>query len=1463
MSKKLKEQAANDASEGDAIKVFVRVRPSESHDADAAFGQCLEVRLPDTIIMHSKPEPKVFTYDHVTAANTTQESVFTAVGKRIIESCVGGFNGTIFAYGQTGSGKTFTMLGPCEDGDNFHHEMRGVIPRSFEYLFSLVNREREKHGDRYEFLCRCSFLEIYNEQIYDLLDPASLGLHLRENMKKGVFVDGLIERAVASASEAYGVLQAGWHNRRVAATSMNRESSRSHAVFTVSIESKEKKAGVSNIRVSQLHLVDLAGSERQKDTKAIGVRLKEAGSINKSLSILGNVIMALVDIAHGKQRHVPYRDSKLSFLLRDSLGGNAKTYIIANVHPDAKCFGETLSTLKFARRAKMIKNRAVVNEDTQGNVMHLQAEIRRLREALCMKGAEGSIPRGPSESGDSQMSNSSTESNGPVSGQQSGSSSSSKWKKYFLEAMSLRDIVEVEKREMREKVSSLEELCSKRDQVISSNKMIIKFRNSTIDMLQKTKNKALLKEDRDLLNENLKKEIEQLQEQLEHNPFVMRYVVENQSLRAQNKKLKMMEAVRSGEAMAATKAEELETLFLELREGLSKNRRYSSTPVDGEKVPTSTLVILKSQIKKLQDELENAKQEHAEQEEMTRTTRLDLESELAAYKKANLDMEKTLQGMKIKNRMDRDAMNDIHMQTIKSITTPKKVTYQLRSRTVLRTAGEETPGGPGFAGLSDNGSPLRSHSTNSLPPSGDILVTNSSPAMSEEGIIDEEMPEHVIEQCNEALTIELQKLQDKNANLQQQLEEHESQKHKMLQNSSKLDHQLQQITELYSTESQAWQEHEKDLTTRLAEATIQISTLQRDYEMTRGEAEDFKVMLQAADKEIGQEKKQKSKVTQDWDRVRAALDAQVVRLENEMCGQSRELENLTEDREQLQDAYNTLQAEHEFQQQREADLENRLKGKKAEITQLQEEIQKHLEKLDSERDKSMRLTAELRQGDNTKKDLLDAQELIDQFREERDDLLHRLDTEALKLSSSKEDLETVNSALTAIKKTDVEQKEALSSLMAALQGQKGMVKDKEEQLASMQMQLEDTRGQVSLLEAALEEGKASGAGLQSQIAALEDRMHAQAGEYQEQIEQMRADAMDANQHQKELLKELEKQSEELTQLHKQMKEKEEEYETKESEHKDTIESLEEQLEEVKTNLSTVVVELDEPESKKRKMADAQAMEIESLRDSEKRFKELSSVYDNMRDQMNEEIRSLKMKADELEDVRISKEILQAQHTALTYEIEQVRNEMAEKESSLKDEVNHLKRDMERQKTVLASMLRDKDEAVEKLYTVQTTLDQVKANEEILQENMDQVMEELDRTSALESTHFKEKEDIKSKLEEEREEKSKLTKDLTRLKEVYEEAEKKITELGGHQNPKQKIHHLQAVKSENYFLKEEVESLEKQLGKAQSDSEQMKRDYEALQKRLTSSSAEPPEEAGATTCIRCLPHSKRIMQTQTA
>ncbi len=205
-------------------------------------------------------------------------------------------------------------------------------------------------GSVFNYLIRCSYLEIYNEQIMDLLDPSSVNLHIREDIKKGVYVEGLIEETVSNAQEMMELIARGSRNRHVGSTSMNKESSRSHSVLTTIIETKSMKegGGVWNIKTSRFHIIDLAGSERQKYTGDVGERLKEAGMINKSLSALGNVINSLVDISEGKNRHVHYRDSKLTFLLRDSLGGNSKTVIIANISPSGVNYGETLSTLKFA-----------------------------------------------------------------------------------------------------------------------------------------------------------------------------------------------------------------------------------------------------------------------------------------------------------------------------------------------------------------------------------------------------------------------------------------------------------------------------------------------------------------------------------------------------------------------------------------------------------------------------------------------------------------------------------------------------------------------------------------------------------------------------------------------------------------------------------------------------------------------------------------------------------------------------------------------------------------------------------------------------------------------------------------------------------------------------------------------------------------------------------------------------------
>ena len=224
------------------------------------------------------------------------------------------------------------------------------MPRSFEYIFARIEElKRESEVENCtQFLVKSSYLEIYNEQILDLLDPQKFNLSLREDIKKGVYVEGLTEETISNTTEMYELIKRGTWNWHVGCTSMNKESSWSHSVLTTMIESKSNKDGLWNIKVSRFHIIDLAGSEWAKLTSAGGERLKEAGMINKSLSALGNVINSLVDLSEGKARHIHYWDSKLTFLLWDSLGGNSKTVIIANISPSAISYGETLSTLKFA-----------------------------------------------------------------------------------------------------------------------------------------------------------------------------------------------------------------------------------------------------------------------------------------------------------------------------------------------------------------------------------------------------------------------------------------------------------------------------------------------------------------------------------------------------------------------------------------------------------------------------------------------------------------------------------------------------------------------------------------------------------------------------------------------------------------------------------------------------------------------------------------------------------------------------------------------------------------------------------------------------------------------------------------------------------------------------------------------------------------------------------------------------------
>ncbi|KAK7363420.1 hypothetical protein VNO77_05563 [Canavalia gladiata] len=365
------------------VQVLIRIRPlSTMEKLSQGHGRCLRQESAQTLVWLGHPETR-FTFDHIGCETLSQENLFRVSGVPVVENCLSGYNSCMFAYGQTGSGKTYTMMGEIKEMEGYLTEDSGITPRVFDYLFMRIKAEEESRKDyKLKYSCKCSFLEIYNEQITDLLEPSSTNLLLREDMKKGVYVDNLTEHSVVTVNDVLRLLLQGTANRKVAATHMNCESSRSHSVFTCIIESQWEKDSMTHFRFARLNLVDLAGSERQKSSGADSERLKEAANINKSLSTLGLVIMTLVDLAHGKPRHVPYRDSRLTFLLQDSLGGNSKTMIIANVSPSICCANETLSTLKFAQRAKIIQNNAKVNEDASGDISALQWQIQQLKGQL-------------------------------------------------------------------------------------------------------------------------------------------------------------------------------------------------------------------------------------------------------------------------------------------------------------------------------------------------------------------------------------------------------------------------------------------------------------------------------------------------------------------------------------------------------------------------------------------------------------------------------------------------------------------------------------------------------------------------------------------------------------------------------------------------------------------------------------------------------------------------------------------------------------------------------------------------------------------------------------------------------------------------------------------------------------------------------------------------------------------------
>ncbi|XP_063779291.1 kinesin-like protein KIF13A isoform X3 [Pseudophryne corroboree] len=377
------------------VKVAVRVRPMNRREMDLNTKCIVEMEGNQTVLQpppanskqgDNRKPPKVFAFDYcfwsMDETNTSkyagQEVVFKCLGEGILDNAFQGYNACIFAYGQTGSGKSFSMMGSADQP--------GLIPR---LCCALFLRATEEENDSQTFKVEVSYMEIYNEKVRDLLDPkgSRQSLKVREHNVLGPYVDGLSQLAVTKFEDIESLMSEGNKSRTVAATNMNEESSRSHAVFSIIVTQTlyDHQSGNSGERVSKVSLVDLAGSERVSKTGAAGERLKEGSNINKSLTTLGLVISSLADQAagKGKNKFVPYRDSVLTWLLKDNLGGNSKTAMIATISPAADNYEETLSTLRYADRAKRIVNHAVVNEDPNARVIReLREEVEKLKEQL-------------------------------------------------------------------------------------------------------------------------------------------------------------------------------------------------------------------------------------------------------------------------------------------------------------------------------------------------------------------------------------------------------------------------------------------------------------------------------------------------------------------------------------------------------------------------------------------------------------------------------------------------------------------------------------------------------------------------------------------------------------------------------------------------------------------------------------------------------------------------------------------------------------------------------------------------------------------------------------------------------------------------------------------------------------------------------------------------------------------------
>ncbi|CAN9502128.1 unnamed protein product [Ophioblennius macclurei] len=1351
------------SGETDSIKVFVRVRPltqSTGLTTDGDQNLCLSVTSPNTIRLFTKPEPRTFIYDHVADMDTSQDSVFSCVAKNIVESCMNGYNGTIFAYGQTGSGKTFTMLGPS-DLDNFTHELRGVIPRSFEYLFFLINREVEKSPQSKSFLCKCSFIEIYNEQIYDLLDTASASLFLRENIKKGVFVEGAVEKFVNSAAEAYQVLSMGWRNRRVASTSMNRESSRSHAVFTMTLESKESINEVVNIRMSQLNLVDLAGSERQKDTHTEGSRLKEASSINRSLMCLGQVIMALVDVSNGKNRHICYRDSKLTFLLRDSLGGNAKTFIIANVHPGSKCFGETLSTLHFAQRAKLIKNKAVINEDTQGNVRQLQAEVKKLKEQLAYAMAsQGAYCGGNVAPGGPQV---------VAAGEDV--QHDALYRTKFMAAVRLWRKQDEEKRTLLRKVAQLEEAWTQKDKFIHSSRMIIKFREDHICRLEKK-----LKAGQSLLSDvesqatidQLKDEIKLLRDQVEHHPKMTRYAAENYSLRQENRQLRSLEWVMKAEEVAAQVAAELEETFQKVleSEGLTDSTFAPLTSATSDNA--ATIERLNAKLLQKQSDLMAAHQAFDEYREVTKKQMSQLEADKRYLDKSNKHLENILKATNDHKNKEVSELNRIHVETIKILSTPTKA-YNLRSRVVPLSSPELL--------------------------NGTVCVPDD--------IWAEEPPSDMAEM---ALTEELRQVHENASVVQTQLTEEELKNSKLMQQIVKLEEQIVVMSQELESKDQLLATERTNRNNDQITVQETINNLQQSLrseeqaaEVLRSEIRDLRVVLESSDKELESAKNEQKEAQSEQQRELNQLSSSLITTQLQLDKVQLEWEQLLEQHRALQDSFDQLQAEAKFDADQ---AKEQMSASQQEAEELKTQVLELNNSLQAENERANALIAQLTENkESTSKELIETVEQNSQFKKQILDLTTQNQQQISKLADLEQSLTSANERNKSLEQKTEMDSGVFMDLMNQTKELRSELSQKELTMSHLTEDFNDVTEKYNAVCLEREDIRGQNCKMQADICELKLTLEKNTASNKIEVEVLQEEIEYANEEVERLTKVLAEQNSHLQASQEQTAQKDaiiQDLKQKVQQQQDAVEkTVRHGI--VKSPVETTVTPRSSALSPRTPMSfnrglsemlENQERELENRRSSMMTMEVLLAELNAERSAKNEEIERLKTQLSEKEMVRMEIQ-------GLLDEFCTKQNHSTQKGNQYGEELND---------AIAVSMLKElQEERAEKNKLMQKLSDAQKRmqNQDSLLAQSQTCVQEL--TTELRNRCLELREKTLQVQEEQK---------LLHENEVLRNQNIKLSEengkLVGHKNHKQKIEYLVKLKKDNTQLQEENEKLRAEI-----------------------------------------------------